>query len=864
MLSMLLLDLSLSIYIFGRDNELVIWVSVRADDDPLVLKTVDKQLRHISSEGGSAPKYVSTLCSDPSEASRLLEDGYQFDLVLCDIYMPSIDGFALLDLVKNKVSSQTPVALMSSSAAESTRVRGLRAGAVSVLSKPIKTEHFRSLWQQVEQQRMQGQPSSPLEFQSRQQQEISSEEQAISSPSSADTFPGGARRGADASNTAENGTSVYGKSSITAGSSVLANVVKVLEDASNGRQPDRQMAQNAREAVRHGYLTGKPSTTLSSDEIKREYDVVTFLDALSPLEGKRSREEQHQTSSHVKHPEKGEEQADTHERAGNIKEQASTSKRTASIDFKQTSNSSRGSTSMDLPWHFMPVSNERSGPLKERGLNRFKFFRPADVPRANQESNSAPRPPDSREHFRYGEKKGSLIQGATASFGNVAKQIEALSSQLPPRERQRLAQQSNEVAAALLSAGRHLLNSSKLERIVDILHSLPSLDFDSFELDELTDNQTLMLLSPFFFVRYGLVDEFELDLGKLIGFTAAVDAAMPNENPYHNSSHIADVLQSIAAMIEGCITELFLTHDGRLHILTLLFSGIIHDFQHPGFTEDLLIQMEHEWALIHSEKSVLEKQHVSAGLQLLKEPQYNFMENLSVQQRHRLRKLAFTLVLGTDMKKHFKLVDKFSILLERYQQQSSESTTDETDKRMGYDDPTEKSAAKADALLCDAARNALQYKAKGPFSFDELEESDLTLVLRICMKVADLGHLRSPRDVHRRWTYSLLSEFWAQGDRERQMGLNPAAHMDRQQMQSERQVASSQLAFFDYIVLPMVQKWSMLAPGWCHGWLQRVNDNHAYWVALKEANEEERVNSVKIMCSSCGIALCRCKQQKQS
>lgn len=49
----------------------------------------------------------------------------------------------------------------------------------------------------------------------------------------------------------------------------------------------------------------------------------------------------------------------------------------------------------------------------------------------------------------------------------------------------------------------------------------------------------------------------------------------------------------------------------------------------------------------------------------------------------------------------------------------------------------------------------------------------------MALKCADLGHLASPRVVHKKWVQHLEEEFFRQGDREKQNGLTVSPLMDR-------------------------------------------------------------------------------------
>jgi PAS domain S-box-containing protein len=60
------------------------------------------------------------------------------DLVLADIMMPGLDGFGILEAIRNDASlSSTPVILLSARAGEESRVEGLQAGANDYLVKPF-------------------------------------------------------------------------------------------------------------------------------------------------------------------------------------------------------------------------------------------------------------------------------------------------------------------------------------------------------------------------------------------------------------------------------------------------------------------------------------------------------------------------------------------------------------------------------------------------------------------------------------------------------------------------------------------------------------------------------------------------------
>ncbi len=63
----------------------------------------------------------------------------------------------------------------------------------------------------------------------------------------------------------------------------------------------------------------------------------------------------------------------------------------------------------------------------------------------------------------------------------------------------------------------------------------------------------------------------------------------------------------------------------------------------------------------------------------------------------------------------------------------------------------------------------------------------------MALKVADLGHTASSEKVHLQWTKRLGEEFYAQGDRERELDLPVSPLMDRHQQGSQAGISKSQV-----------------------------------------------------------------------
>jgi two-component system chemotaxis response regulator CheY len=102
------------------------------DDSPTMRQLVVFALKRV-------PELDIVEASDGVDALKKLP-GQKFDLVLCDINMPIMDGLKLLSLMKNNpVYKDIPVVMVTTEGAAEDRDKGLALGAHAYLPKPIQT-----------------------------------------------------------------------------------------------------------------------------------------------------------------------------------------------------------------------------------------------------------------------------------------------------------------------------------------------------------------------------------------------------------------------------------------------------------------------------------------------------------------------------------------------------------------------------------------------------------------------------------------------------------------------------------------------------------------------------------------------------
>lgn len=102
------------------------------DDDLYMVKLLDN---YFKKEG-----YKTCTLTKGKPALKLLENK-SFDLVLCDIRLPDIDGTRLLPEIR-KIAPDTAIVMMTAYAEINTAVHCIKSGAYEYVTKPVVPEHI--------------------------------------------------------------------------------------------------------------------------------------------------------------------------------------------------------------------------------------------------------------------------------------------------------------------------------------------------------------------------------------------------------------------------------------------------------------------------------------------------------------------------------------------------------------------------------------------------------------------------------------------------------------------------------------------------------------------------------------------------
>uniref|UniRef100_A0A8C7GZG9 Phosphodiesterase n=1 Tax=Oncorhynchus kisutch TaxID=8019 RepID=A0A8C7GZG9_ONCKI len=303
-----------------------------------------------------------------------------------------------------------------------------------------------------------------------------------------------------------------------------------------------------------------------------------------------------------------------------------------------------------------------------------------------------------------------------------------------------------------------------------------------FRVAEHSHNRPLTCTMYTIFQERDLMKTFKIPADTFVTFMLTLEAHYHADVEYHNSLHAADVAQSTHILLATPALDAVFTD---LEILAALFAAAIHDVDHPGVSNQFLINTNSELALMYNDESVLENHHLAVGFKLLQEDNCDIFQNLTKKQRQSLRRMVIDMVLATDMSKHMSLLADLKTMVET------------------------KKVTSSGVLLLDNYTDKIQ-------------------VMRNMVHCADLSNPTKSLDLYRQWTDRIMNEFSHQGDRERERGIEISPMCDKHTASVEK----SQVGFIDYIVHPLWETWADLVHPDAQDILDTLEDNRNWYQSM--------------------------------
>lgn len=236
-----------------------------------------------------------------------------------------------------------------------------------------------------------------------------------------------------------------------------------------------------------------------------------------------------------------------------------------------------------------------------------------------------------------------------------------------------------------------------IEDLIGVLKQVgKNWNFDMFFLKDCTRNKPLATIGKYCIGKFRLDEILNLRETVYANYFHDLESLYKLDNPYHNSTHAADVLASFMFFInQTVLSELFTEYD----ILAVIIAALGHDVGHPGFTNRFLIINRDSLANQYNDCSVLEMMHCASTFSIMKGQDSDILSTLDSEHYTSVRKLIVEMILSTDMSRHWDLL--------------------------------------------------AQFKAKGHKAPDHFETLDQRIdILRMAMKAADVAHAAKSIELH--------------------------------------------------------------------------------------------------------------------
>lgn len=108
-------------------------------------------------------------------------------------------------------------------------------------------------------------------------------------------------------------------------------------------------------------------------------------------------------------------------------------------------------------------------------------------------------------------------------------------------------------------------------------------------------------------------------------------------NPYHNSTHAADVTQALLCILTQDELDQRFTD---LELFAMVLAAILHDVAHPGLSNSFLSRTQDEQALMYNDQSSNEALSLSIGFKILQAPECNMFINMSREDYFYVRRFV--------------------------------------------------------------------------------------------------------------------------------------------------------------------------------------------------------------------------------
>ncbi len=395
-----------------------------------------------------------------------------------------------------------------------------------------------------------------------------------------------------------------------------------------------------------------------------------------------------------------------------------------------------------------------------------------------------------------------IRERAKTKFGNAMKKLKGqflLAQLIGDKKKQKRKRTSSFIASSPHLT--HLKVSDQQKRQLDVvLMKMDDFEFDVWDLVPITNNQPLLITGLELFKRWELDTRLEIKDELTAKFFVALEKGYM-ANPYHNNVHGADVMYTVNSFIQAS-TKM---HDclEPLDLFAALVAAAAHDFKHDGVNNAFHINTSSDLALRYNDLSVLENMHAAELYLMCKDSNVNIFSAIDPNAYKEVRKIITNAILGTDMTKHFNHIADFESRL------SVEKSLEEHPEHLD--------------------------SASGEQRLDKL------IMIEMALHCADISNPVKDISIYKKWVMVVMTEFYQQGDKERELGMAISPMFDR----NNSSVTKTQCGFIDFIIRPIYRVWGEFIPELNDTFNKNMDAGKAFdWDTFYKEGAKQASNSI--------------------
>ena len=304
--------------------------------------------------------------------------------------------------------------------------------------------------------------------------------------------------------------------------------------------------------------------------------------------------------------------------------------------------------------------------------------------------------------------------------------------------------------------------------------------FHVFEADALSKHGALVWVCEALVRKSDLMSKLSINRFYLRNWLLLVRGAYKSEEsvPYHNSVHGADVCQTTFCLMDS----LSKSSSGEKKITeamkyVALLAACAHDVGHSGVNNNFLVNTNDDLAILYSYDAPLERMHASKGFALMREKNSDVFSIFDGEQLKKSRKWFMNFILSTDMGEHFAHVGQLK-------------------------------------------------KQVSTVGVNLAAEKDAEFVLGMILHAADVSNPAKSWQYYNLWTDRVMKEFFAQGRKEKQLGMRVSDGYDENNPTPQSKFQNGFIAFIVkplYEALNSVEGLDLSLP------IRTLEDNSLHW-----------------------------------